>query len=229
MADPGILLLHGFSSSSEASWSRNGWLDILADTDRTVIAPDLMGHGDAEKPHDPAAYADMEERIHDLISDVGAVDVIGFSMGARMALCIEAMHPGTFGRIVAGGVGANLFAAERNPSGMADALEGRGETLDPLGRAFVTVAHQPPNDPLALAACIRRPLPPLGPAEMAAIRCPVLVVVGDRDTVAMPPDQLIAALPDAKLATVKGADHLGTMKGFGFLEAALGFLDALPD
>jgi pimeloyl-ACP methyl ester carboxylesterase len=228
MADPAILLLHGFSSSSEASWARNGWLDILGDTDRTVIAPDLMGHGDAEKPHDPAAYADMEGRVHGLVGDVGAVDVIGFSMGARMALCIEVAHPGTFGRIVAGGVGANLFVAERNPSGMADALEGKGEALDPLGRAFVTVAHQPPNDPLALAACIRRPLPPLGAAELATIRCPVLVVVGDQDTIAMPPDQLLAALPDARLATVKGADHLGTMKGFGFLEAALGFLDALP-
>jgi len=60
------------------------------------------------------------------------------------------------------------------------------------------------------------------------VRCPVLVVVGDRDTVAMPPDALLAALPDARLTTVKGADHLGTMKGFGFLDAALGFLGALP-
>jgi len=228
MADPAILLLHGFSSSAEASWQRNGWLDILADTGRTVIAPDLLGHGNADKPHDPAAYEAMEDQVHALVAGAGPVDVVGFSMGARMALCIESQHPGTFGRLVAGGVGANLFAAERNPSGMADALEGKGETLDPLGRAFVTVAHQPPNDPLALAACIRRKLPPLGPAEFALIRCPVLVVVGDQDTVAMPPDELLAALPDARLSTVKGADHLGTMKGFGFLDAALGFLDALP-
>jgi len=228
MADPAILLLHGFSSSSEASWARNGWLDILGDTGRRVLAPDMMGHGDAAKPHDPAAYAGMEEGVHDLVADVGDVDVIGFSMGARMALCIEAMHPGTFGRIVAGGVGANLFAAERNPAGIADAIEGRGEALDPLGRAFVTVAHQPPNDPKALSACLRRPHPPLGPQQLAAIRCPVLVVVGDQDTVAMPPDELLAALPDARLHVVKGADHLGTMKGFGFLEAALGFVDALP-
>jgi pimeloyl-ACP methyl ester carboxylesterase len=229
MAGPAILLLHGFSSSAEASWARNGWLDILADTDRRVIAPDLMGHGEAEKPHDPAAYAVMEQRVHDLVADAGDVDVdvVGFSMGARMALCIEAMFPGTFGRIVAGGLGANLFA-EREPSTMADALEGRGEALDPLGRAFVAAAHQPPNDPLAMAACLRRPQPSLGPEELARIRCPVLVVVGDRDTVAMPPDQLVAALPDARATLVRGADHLGTMKGFGFLDAALGFLDALP-
>jgi pimeloyl-ACP methyl ester carboxylesterase len=227
MADPAILLLHGFSSSSEASWARNGWLDILADTSRRVIAPDLMGHGDAEKPHDPAAYTAMEARVHDLVADVGDVDVVGFSMGARMALCVESIYPGTFGRIVAGGVGANLFG-EREPSTMADALEGNGEALDPLGRAFLAAAHQPPNDPLAMAACLRRPQPPLGPEELARIRCPVLVVVGDRDTVAMPPDELVAALPDARLTLVKGADHLGTMKGFGFLDAALGFLGALP-
>jgi pimeloyl-ACP methyl ester carboxylesterase len=227
MADPAILLLHGFSSSSEASWARNGWLDILGDTGRHVIAPDLMGHGNADKPHDPAAYADMEQQVHDMIADTRDVDVVGFSMGARMALCVEAMFPGTFGRIVAGGVGANLFAV-REPSTMADALEGKAEALDPLGRAFVAAAHQPPNDPLAMAACLRRPQPPLGPDELARIRCPVLVVVGDRDTVAMPPDELVGALPDARLTLVKGADHLGTMKGFGFLDAALGFLDALP-
>ena len=56
----------------------------------------------------------------------------------------------------------------------------------------------------------------------------MLVVVGDQDTIALPPDALLDALPDARLVTVKGADHLGTMKGFGFLDAALGFLDALP-
>jgi pimeloyl-ACP methyl ester carboxylesterase len=225
MADPAILLLHGFSSSTEASWARNGWLDILADTGRRVIAPDLLGHGEADKPHDPAAYAAME--VHDLVADVGDVDVVGFSMGARMALCVESMFTGTFGRIVAGGVGANLFG-ERNPSTIADALEGNGEALDPLGRAFVAAAHQPPNDAIAMAACLRREQPPLGPPELARVRCPVLVVVGDRDTVAMPPDELVAALPDARLTLVKGADHLGTMKGFGFLDAALGFLGALP-
>ena len=226
--DPAILLLHGFSSSAEASWQRNGWLDILADTGRTVIAPDLLGHGNADKPHDPAAYEAMEEQVHALVAGAGPVDVVGFSMGARMALCIECQHPGTFGRHRGRRRRGQPVRGRAQPSAMADALEGKGETLDPLGRAFVTVAHQPPNDPLALAACLRRTLPAARAGRVRPIRCPVLVVVGDQDTVAMPPDELLAALPDARLSTVKGADHLGTMKGFGFLDAALGFLDALP-
>lgn len=227
MSGPAVLLLHGFSSSAESSWARNGWLDLLADTDRVVIAPDLLGHGQADKPHDPAAYDTMEAAVLGLVDGVGPVDAIGFSMGARIVLAIEAHHPGTFGRIVAGGIGANLFAGGSSEA-MAVAIETGAETLDPLARAFVTVAATPPNDPLALAACLRRQSPALGVAELAAVRCPVLVVVGDRDVLAMPPDALVAALPDGTLEMVKGADHLGTMKGFGFLDAALGFLDALP-
>ena len=227
---PAILLAHGFSSSSEASWARNGWLDLLGDTGRTVIAPDLLGHGQAAKPHEPSAYAAMEDDVRAAIaagSGGGPVDAVGFSMGARLVLVLESQVPGTFGRIVVGGIGSNLFA-DRSPDETARAIETGGEALDPMSRAFVTVARQPPNDPLALAACLRRTQPPLGPEELSRIQCPVLVVVGDKDVLAMPPDQLVDALPDAKLVTIKGADHLGTMKGFGFLDAALGFLDALP-
>lgn len=227
MADPAILLIHGFSSSSEASWSRNGWLDVLADTGRNVIAPDLLGHGTAAKPHDPAAYAAMESEVRGLLAGVGPVDAVGFSMGARLVLTLEAEQPGTFGRIVVGGVGANLFATgDHEP--MAAAIESGGETLDPLSRAFVAVASTPPNDPRALAACLRRPAPALGRDELARVRCPVLVVVGSADTLALPAEPLVESLPDASLVTVKGVDHLGTMKGFGFLDAALAFLGAVP-
>lgn len=226
MAEPAILLVHGFSSSAEASWARNGWLDVLADTGRTVIAPDLLGHGASEKPHDPAAYAAMEDDVRASLV-AGPVDAVGFSMGARLVLTLEALKPGTFGRIVVGGIGANLFT-DGDPESMARAIESGAETLDPLARAFVSVASTPPNDPRALAACLRRAAPRLGPEELGRVRCPVLVVVGSVDTLALPAEPLVEALPDARLVTIKGADHLGTMKGFGFLDAALGFLGAVP-
>lgn len=226
MAEPAILLVHGFSSSAEASWARNGWLDVLADTGRNVIAPDLLGHGASEKPHDPHAYAAMEDDVRAALGE-GPVDAVGFSMGARLVLTVEARQPGTFGRIVVGGIGANLFV-DGDPEAMARAIETGGETLDPLARAFVSVASTPPNDPKALAACLRRPTPRLGREELGRVRCPVLVVVGSADTLALPAEPLVEALPDARLVTIKGADHLGTMKGFGFLDAALGFLGAVP-
>ena len=59
---PPVLLLHGFAASADRTWRDNGWVDLLGDLGRDVLAVDLLGHGDADKPHDPAASADLEAR-----------------------------------------------------------------------------------------------------------------------------------------------------------------------
>ena len=41
----------------ERTWAEPGWLDIIGESGRTVIAPDLLGHGQAEKPHEAEPYA----------------------------------------------------------------------------------------------------------------------------------------------------------------------------
>ena len=60
-------------------------------------------------------------------------------------------------------------------------------------------------------------------ADLAAIDAPVLVVLGDRDF-AGPADRLLAALPDARLVTLRGVDHFGTPSDYGCIEAVTGFL-----
>ena len=219
-----IFLVHGFSSSCRASWERNGWLDLLADAGREVIAPDLLGHGEADKPHDPDAYGAVEELAFAQLAGSGAVDAVGFSMGARIALLIEADHPGTFGRIVVGGLGNNLFEPH-DPEPVALAIEGKSEATDPLVRAFASAASAPPNDPLALAAFLRGGRRTVSPEDLAAVHCPVLIAVGSEDVLVGPVEPLASALESSVVVTIPGVDHLGTMKGYGFLEAAFGFLD----
>lgn len=218
-----IFLAHGFASSSKVSWEYNGWLDLLAEAGREVIAPDLLGHGDAAKPHDPAAYAAVEELAFAEIRGTDEVDAVGFSFGARVALLIEANHPGTFGRLVIGGLGGNLFSSQ-DPEPVALALEGRAEATDPLVRAFVSASAAPPNDALALAACLRGGIRDVTPEDLVTVRCPVLVVAGSEDVLVQPLEPLVEALENSDLAVIPGVDHLGTMKGYGFLEAAFGFL-----
>jgi pimeloyl-ACP methyl ester carboxylesterase len=80
----------------------------------------------------------------------------------------------------------------------------------------------------ALAACLRRPNPPaLTDEGLATLHLPVLVVLGDADF-AGPADPLLDRLPNAKLVTLPGVDHFATPKSFGFIDATLEFLDALP-
>ena len=219
-----VVLVHGFASSFERNWREPGWVDLLADAGREVIAVDLLGHGEAPRPTDPAAYADLESVVEAVLPSDTEVDGIGFSLGARTLLSLAARRPARFGRIVVGGVGANLLREEsREP--IAQALERGAEPTDNIGRLFVQFAAGSGNDPRALAACLRRPEPPMTSAQLAAISCPVLVVLGDADF-AGPADPLVEALPDARLQVLRGVDHFATPRDFGFIDAARRFLDA---
>jgi len=218
---PAVVLLHGFASSFDRTWRNNGWVDLLADEGRSVVPIDLLGHGDADKPHDPDAYGALESEVAARLPEA-PVDAVGFSLGARVLLGVAADHPGRFRRIVVAGVGDNLFRNDDSGAIARAVAEGADEN-DRIGQHFEQLASGDGNDRLALAACLRRPAPKLGADELAAIYCPVLVVLGDRDF-AGPADPLLAALPDARLVTLRGVDHFATPKAMGFLDATLRFL-----
>jgi pimeloyl-ACP methyl ester carboxylesterase len=224
VSDP-VLLVHGFASSFEHNWRVPGIVDLLADAGREAIPVDLLGHGSAPAPHDPAAYADMEAGVEAVLPATGTVDAVGFSMGARILLGLASRHPERFARIVVAGVGANLFQ-EGDPEPVARAIESGEGGAGGLGSLFVQFAKGSGNDPKALAACLRRPDRPMTTDELARVTCPVLVIIGDQDFV-WPADQLVDALPDARLKVLRNVDHFGTPKDFGFLDATLSFLDAL--
>src|SRR3546814_8865769 len=99
-----VVLVHGFGTSFELTWVHNGWVDLLADEGRTAVGVDLLGHGDAPKPHEPEAYADLGARVLDVLPD-DPVDAIGFSMGAKTLLQVASDHPGRFRSLVVSGVG----------------------------------------------------------------------------------------------------------------------------
>lgn len=226
MHDVPVILVHGFASSFERNWRELGWVDLLRDEGRPVIGVDLLGHGEAPKPAEPAAYSSLEQSIVAEMPATGQVDAVGFSLGARLLLRAAAASPGRFRRIVVGGVGDSVFDGT-DPEPVARAVE-TGQADAAAGPAAAALAHfaaAPGNDRAALAACLRGSRAPLTAAEIDAIRVPVLVVLGDRDF-AWPAGKLVAALPDARLVPLSGTDHFGTPKDFRFVQAALGFLRA---
>ncbi|MGI8664242.1 MAG: alpha/beta fold hydrolase [Acidimicrobiales bacterium] len=224
MSGPPVLLVHGFATSAARTWGDNGWLDLLADAGRTTIAVDLLGHGNASKPHDAAAYGDLEALVAAQLPDE-PVDAIGFSMGARLLLTLAADEPGRFRKIVVSGIGANLFRSDDASSVVADAIGGRGEHTNPVAQYFAGLAQHPESDREALMACLRSPRPPLDDGRLERVTVPVLVALGD-DDFAGPADPLVQALPDATFVPLRRVDHFATPKSFAFIDAALDFIGA---
>ncbi len=223
-----VVLVHGWGGSFRTTWQKPGFTALLEDVDRQVIGVDLLGHGDAPKPHDPAEYSDLTTRIVDVLPDE-PVDAVGFSLGAITLLRLACSQPQRFSRLVLAGIGENVFSTDTSTTDkILAALDGVGDPEDNVSRLFVQYADQPGNDRNALAAVMRRPgSGPFTVDELAVVTCPTLIAIGDRDF-AGPGDRLAAALPNAQLATLRKVDHFATTEAFGFIDATLEFLDAAP-
>lgn len=221
MSSNPVVLLHGLATSSARTWGDNGWLDLLTDIGRTPLPIDLLGHGVADKPHDPAAYDAMEELVLAQLPE-GQVDGIGFSLGARVLLTLATDHPERFGRLVLTGVGATLLRSEDSDV-IVKAIEGTGDTSNPVAQYFAGLARHPDVDRAALAACLRSARPVLTAERLARVELPVRIVLGDKDF-AGPGEPLLEALPQAELITLHNVDHFATPKHLGAIDAALEFL-----
>ncbi len=231
-----VLLVHGFASSFALNWERNGWVDLLRDAGREVISVDLLGHGTAPKPYEPAAYAFLEDRVLEALpSDGSPVDAVGFSLGAVTLVRAVGRAPERFSRIVVAGIGIGNMR-EGDPEPVAQAIEqgldsitdaeGEDSHASRMARAFAQFAANGTNDPRALAACLRRPGGRLTAEQLAAVRAETLVVIGDKDF-AGPAEPVVEGIAGSKFVGLRGVDHFGTPQNFGFLDAALGFLEAI--
>ena len=221
---PPVVLVHGLGTSFELTWVTNGWVDLLGDEGREAIGVDLLGHGAAPKPHEVSAYDDLGARVLEALPEGGQVDAIGFSLGAKTLLKVVAAHPDRFRSLIVAGVGANLFRSD-DMSAVVDAVRNGDDGGNPVLGDFSGLAQRPGNDREALAACMANGGGRVGAEELAAVGCPVLVVLGEHDFVA-PADQLVEALPDARVVTLPRTDHARTPKSFEFIDAALAFLAA---
>jgi pimeloyl-ACP methyl ester carboxylesterase len=215
-ADPkadAVLLIHGFASNHAINWVNTLWTKALGHAGFRVVALDNRGHGQSEKLYDPAAYhtAIMAEDARALLDHLGIAraDIMGYSMGARIAAFFALAHPDRARSLIIGGLGIHLVEGVGLPLGIADAMEApSAETLaDPMQRMFRLFAEQTRSDLRALAACIRGSRQVLSRAEVGAITTPTLIAVGTKDDVAGDPHALAELMPNARALEIPGRDH----------------------
>jgi pimeloyl-ACP methyl ester carboxylesterase len=226
-----IVLVHGFASSKEVNWVAPGWVETLTRAGRRAIALDNRGHGASSKLYDSAAYhsATMAEDVRALLDHLGLAraDVMGYSMGARIAAFLAVNYPARVRALVLGGLGIRLVDGVGLSTTIADALEARSlaETRDPTGRIFRAFAEQTQSDLKALAACMRGSRQMLSREQVAGIRVPVLVAVGTKDTVAGSAQALAALIPGARALDIPDRDHMLAAGDKVFKAGVLDFLN----
>jgi pimeloyl-ACP methyl ester carboxylesterase len=101
-----VVLLHGFPDSSYM-WREQ--IQALTDAGFRVIAPDLRGYGESDKPQAVEAYR-METLVRDVVEILGALEVeqtnvVGHDWGAALSWSFAAFVPGMVQRLAVLAVG----------------------------------------------------------------------------------------------------------------------------
>lgn len=206
---PPVLLIHGLGSDACGTWKDSGACRALDAAGFGWIAPDLPGHGKSAKPHDAAAYElpALVRKVLAVLDDVGVAvaDVVGYSLGAHVALAIATTHPERVRRLVLGGIGSTA-------------------TLPPAVVAQFLTRLPPSVDRDAVRACVA------GVAR-SKVSCtsdvcaPTLLIAGADDRLAMAGiDALAAAIDGARVVRVPGRNHFNVLTAEPFKQTICGFL-----
>jgi 2-succinyl-6-hydroxy-2,4-cyclohexadiene-1-carboxylate synthase len=107
-----VVLLHGFTGDT-STWSI---CEELLKKSSKVIKIDLVGHGKSTSPESIERY-EMKSVVEDLCHifqylNIGQVDLVGYSMGGRLALAFAIMHPTYVRKLVLESASPGLLTEE---------------------------------------------------------------------------------------------------------------------
>jgi len=229
-----ILLIHGFASNAKVNWVETHWVDALVNDGRQVIMFDNRGHGHSEKIYRTEAYGAhiMAQDAFRLLKHLGhsQADVLGYSMGARISAFLSIHHPEVVRCAVFGGLGEAMIIGVPGSEDIALALEAdhASDITDPSARAFRLFGEATNSDLRALAACIRSSRVKISPDMLGQIQAPVLVAVGETDTIAGRPEPLAHVIPRGEAMVIPGRDHMRATGDKVFKQGVLAFLARRP-
>ncbi|HST56184.1 MAG TPA: alpha/beta fold hydrolase [Solirubrobacteraceae bacterium] len=229
---PPVVLHHGFVADANANWVATSVVEALLEAGRTVVAPDARGHGQSQKPHDPACYGE-DRMARDLavlldVIDAPAIDLVGYSMGAIVSLLLAGADT-RVRRLVIGGVGSGVIecggvdrrVVPNDAIIAALTAEDPADAMPPEAASFRMLADAVGADRLALAAqatSVYR-----GAFELQHITAPTLLLAGAADPLAIRPEVLVDAIPGATLQMLTG-NHIEVLGDPRFKQSIVDFL-----
>lgn len=224
-------------------WSQSDTFDLLAKRFR-VLAPDLRGHGKSGKPHDPTAYGlRMVSDISELAARFadGAAHVVGYSIGAEIALRLAVLAPERVRSLVVAGSGWSGGDEKKTYRALADSLD--TGSLHAFVYANAPAGAAPPDeqaieeidgmlagqDAVALAGVCRGMPEIIGLSrdELGGLAMPVLGISGSDDRERPNLDSMAGVVARYALRILPGRDHLGALQDKALGRAILDFLDEM--
>ena len=227
--DP-IILVHGFASSKNVNWVYPTWVSELRKDGRRVIALDNRGHGESAKLYDAEDYS-IPIMSGDIVAlmdhlKIDRADVMGYSLGGRMAAWLGLNAPERLRSAILGGIGIAMIEGGGPGENVARALEAPSldDVTDPMGRTFRAFADQTRSDRLALAACLRGSRRLMTREDAAGITVPALIAVGTSDEIAGSAAALGKIIPGAEVLDIPNRDHMRAVGDKVYKTGVLDFL-----
>jgi len=246
---PVVVLLHGFPLNRKV-WTAQ---ETSVGSIYRVIAPDLRGHGGSAAPGGIYTMDEMASDVLELLDALQLNEPVvlgGLSMGGYVALSLMARAPDRFRGLMLMDTRATADTPEaaRNREQLAVTVETTASTKPVVDAMLPKLFSDETRARRAdLILPVRGGMERMSPrgmagalygmaqrpdrtAELANIRVPTLVLVGEHDVIT-PPDEarkLAGAIPGARLAIIPGAGHLAPLENPSAAdEAILQFLGTL--
>lgn len=224
-----LMLIHGYFSNAWTNWIRYGHAAKLVDAGFRLILPDLRGHGESAKPHDPAAYpADaLTDDNLAVVEQMGLTDydLGGYSLGARTTVRMLA-RGATPRRVILSGMGLRGLTQTLDNGGYyTNVLTNLGTfergTSEWMTEAFLKTTK---GDPIALLNILKTFVDT--PAEViAGFAQPTAVICGADDDSNGNARELADILPDSRYVEVPGT-HMNAVTRKELGQAMVDFLTA---
>lgn len=228
-----IVLLHGFTGDTTI-WQR---IRPSLETSHQVIAIDLLGHGESDKPDDVSEYH-IETVACDLIKlidrlSIGKVHLLGYSMGGRLALYLAIHFTEYFHSLILESASPGLETEQEQEerrtrdNALADKIETNGiewfvdfwENLS-LWESQQSLSHEIlatqrtqrlQNFPLGLANSLRGMGTGVQPNlwdDLFGLMLPIQLIVGEQDSKFIRINREMAKrIPNVAMTTITGAGH----------------------